>query len=398
MKDKIILVLKGMAMGFADVVPGVSGGTMALILGIYRRFIDALKSVDGRIFRASWGLVRGGFKKAVRDEFVTTLKAMDTLWLMTLAVGILMAFGIGSKVIPSLMERYPELMLAFFFGLVLASVSAPLRLLERFGVKEGAALVLMGVGAFFLVGGNAWQPPLEHEKVVVADVEEGGQTLKQLAEQGPSMLPPEGIYWSSENAPLRALAGDDLGRGLDPKAKDNPYNDLVVPAGTEISVPRPALWFVFVAGFFAICAMVLPGISGSFILLILGSYYFMLNALKGFIKALVHFQSPASQALYVSLFILGALLGLAVFSRLLSWLLKRFPSITMAALIGLMLGCLRAIWPFKERVDGIQHNVLPASLGGSELMAGMAFVVGDCSGLGTGMASPSQGERGEFCE
>ncbi|MDX9721281.1 MAG: DUF368 domain-containing protein [Myxococcota bacterium] len=359
MRASIILALKGVCMGLADVVPGVSGGTMALILGIYSRLINAVKSVDFRIVKPFFRALRGGFRREARADLVETLRAMDVPWLLTLLLGIGSAFVVGSKVIPAAMERYPELMFAFFFGLVLASVSAPIRMMKRFGVIEGLMALAFTVGAFFLVGSSV-EPPLDHKTVVAQDVADGGQTLKELAEAGPSALTPEGIYYAPENEALRAAVPVESGRGVDPKAKDNPYNKLVVPAGTQVHVPAPAMWFIFVAGFIAICAMVLPGISGSFLLLVMGSYYFMLNALGGFLKTLAHFALPERQALYVLLFVSGAALGLVLFSRLLSWLLAKHPELTMAALIGLMLGCLRVIWPFKARsASGELSNVLP---------------------------------------
>ncbi len=384
MREKAILVLKGICMGLADVVPGVSGGTMALILGIYPRLIDAVKSVDFRIIGPFFRALGGLFRAPARRDLVRVLKEMDVPWLLTLLVGIASAIVVGSKIIPTLMERYPELMLAFFFGLVLASVTAPVRMMQRFRVPELLLAVFFAAGAFFLVDASM-EPPLEHKVVVAQDVEAGGQSLKSLAEMGPSALPPEGIYYAPENAALRAAVPVTSGRGVDPKSSDNPYNSIQVPAGVAVHVPAPAPWFIFAAGFIAICAMVLPGISGSFILLVLGSYYFMLNALKGFLKALTQLSFPTAQWLYVALFIAGALCGLAVFSRFLAWLLRRAPNATMAALIGLMVGCLRVIWPFKVRVDGVLVNAVPDAshfavstmvLAGLACLAGVGLVLG----------------------
>ncbi len=384
MKDRIILVIKGLAMGFADVIPGVSGGTMALLLGIYTKLIHAIKSVDLRFVKPLWRVIRGGFKAEDRAELGTVLRAMHLPWLMTLGFGIVMAFGIGSKVIPTLMERYPEIMMGFFFGLVLASVSAPIRIMDRFGLREGVIILVATVGTYLLVGASV-TPPLEYREFVAEKVHDGGQTLKELAEAGPSALPPEGMYWDANNASLRdAIASgpsdvSELARGINPKSHTNPYNDLIVPAGTLVNVPAPAPWFIFIAGFIAICAMVLPGVSGSFLLLVMGSYYFMLNALKGFIRRAAHVVFPESQFVYVVLFSLGALLGLVVFSRLLSWLLERAPTATMAVLVGLMVGCLRVIWPFKERLaDGSLGNIMPnpAAYGATLWMTATAALLG----------------------
>jgi len=381
LKDRAVLILKGMCMGFADVVPGVSGGTMALVLGIYTQLINAIKAVDLRFVRPLWKAVKGFFRAEARADLMREVRRAHLPWLLTLAVGIGTALVIGSRTIPTLMERYPAVMFAFFFGLVLASVSAPLRILGRVEAKHVALIVVFGLGAFLGVGESV-TPPSDYRTVTVTGGEDGdGQTLTGIAQAGPSALPPEGIYWDPRNEALRSAAALDVdARGLDPKAEENPYNELVVPEGTEVHVPAPAYWFIFIAGFFAICAMVLPGISGSFILLIFGSYYFVLNALKGFLGTAAQLEFPASQAGYVVLFAVGALAGLIIMTRVLSWLLETAPGGTMASLIGLMLGSLRAIWPFKMRT-GASHrldNVWPAfeHFGNTIYFAGAAFVLG----------------------
>src|SRR5690606_16437148 len=154
------------------------------------------------------------------------------------------------------------------------------------------------------------------------------------AEAGPSALPPEGIYWDERNEALRLAAPTDATSGLDAKDKNNPYNDLIVPAGTKVTVPAPAPWFLFFAGFIAICAMVLPGSSGSFILLVLGSYYCLLIALTGCLRTLAHLSFAEAQLVYVGLFSIGALLGLTILARFLHWLRGRAQTATMAALVG----------------------------------------------------------------
>ncbi|MFT6629954.1 MAG: putative membrane protein, partial [Flavobacteriales bacterium] len=157
----------------------------------------------------------------------------------------------------------------------------------------------------------------------------------------------------------------------------NPFNTTMIPAGTVVNVPRPTYAYIFMSGVIGICAMVLPGVSGSFFLLVLGVYQFMLSgALKGFVGSLVHGQVPVIQAPYVIVFCAGCLFGVLTFARVMSFLFKRFPSNTMAAMIGLMLGSLRALWPFKigEPHTGVQ-NVMPV-LDGTLVAPTMALVVG----------------------
>ena len=358
MRERIVLALKGVCMGIADIIPGVSGGTLALILGIYTQFIDALRSLDLRFVKPLVAAVKAKFAGPERAALIEVLQSMRLGWLMTLGTGIVVAMGIGSKVIPSLMESYPAIMNALFFGLILASVAFPIQMMTSKGSKEALAAVIAAVLAFVLVGA-AFTPPLAWEKVTA----EEGQTLKEVAEAGPSALKPADIYWHADNQALRESVPAQERNPTD-KGAEKAYGDLEVPAGVVVSVPKPAAWFILIAGFIGISAMLLPGVSGSFLLLIFGVYYFMLNALKGFLKSLIHFSWPGTQILYVSLFICGMIGGLLLFSRLLSWLLHRYPNITMASLAGMMLGCLRTIWPFKVRLgaDVTQKvNVIPSS-------------------------------------
>ncbi|MEZ4459833.1 MAG: DUF368 domain-containing protein [bacterium] len=147
------------------------------------------------------------------------------------------------------------------------------------------------------------------------------------------------------------------------------------------------MWFVFVAGVIAICAMILPGISGSYILLILGVYFFILNALKGFLSTLAHGELPLTQGSYVVVFVLGCAIGILSFARFLSYMLHNHAPGTLAVLVGLMLGCLRGIWPFRHSIDGVEANFIPASFDSSVgvalvcVLAGMA-VVGTFTWLG----------------
>jgi len=244
------IVARGFVMGAADVVPGVSGGTMALVLGIYPRFITALSALDLGLLRA---LVVGPHRWAA-------LRKADVPFLLTLAAGILLAVGSLSKLIPQLMADHPEAMNGLFFGMIAASVAVPLRLMKRVGPAEGFALITAAVGAFVLTG---------------------------LAE-----LP------------------------------------------VQDSLP-----FLFVSGAIAICAMLLPGISGSFLLLILGQYTRVLTA--------IHERDLVLLAVFGA----GVALGILGFSRLLKALLHVAPNPTYAALVGLMLGSLRKLWPFGVELE-----------------------------------------------
>jgi putative membrane protein len=238
----------GLLMGTADIIPGVSGGTMALIVGIYERLIDSIKAgltVPVSLVRGRMDLVRQHWNE-VHWRLVLPLGA-----------GIVTALVIAARFIPHFLETYPVESRALFFGLIAASILIPWQRMTVRGWHAAAVIVVSAVIAFVLVG-----------------------------------LP-----------------------------------------GREVA--DPSMIQVFVAASIAICAMILPGVSGAFLLLAMGMYVATLEALHN------------REMLYVGVFILGALFGLGVFSRVLSWLLHRYHDLTMAALIGLMAGSLRALWPWQ---------------------------------------------------
>jgi putative membrane protein len=244
------IVAKGFCMGAADVVPGVSGGTMAFILGIYTRFIDAIKSFDlvwaGACLRLDWRSVVG------RPDFQ---------FLLPLVVGIFSALLFFTHVVPlpSLLVSQPELVYGLFFGLISGSIVV---LFARFDHLYAGDVVPLVIG---LLAGAA---------IVTA-----------------------------------------------------------VPADTPDS-----WWFIFVSGALAICAMVVPGISGSFVLLVLGKYAYVLDAIG-------HFRFSV-----IVPFAAGAALGLFAFTRVLSWILHHYERQSLVGISGILIASLWVIWPFQERV------------------------------------------------
>ncbi len=260
-RDCGVLFVKGFCMGAADVVPGVSGGTMALVLGIYEQLLQAIKSID-------WQFVRllAAFK--VRRA----LGGVPLGFLVSLFAGILAAVFTLAKTLSWLLSNYPVGIWSFFFGLILASAFLVGRRIESWRTGTYAGLTLSAAAAFGLVG--------------------------------------------------------------------------VVPLVTPDSWP-----FLFMCGAIAICAMVLPGISGSFILVLLGKYQTILDAVHQFdLTTLIVFSAGAGS-------------GLVLFVRLLNWLLARYHTITLACLTGLMIGSLRKIWPWKTVITekGVHQavNVFP---------------------------------------
>ncbi|MDX1382173.1 MAG: DUF368 domain-containing protein [Thermoanaerobaculia bacterium] len=265
----VAIVARGFAMGAADVVPGVSGGTMAFVLGIYEDLIAATRRLTDA---EAWRRLRAA-------DLAGALAYVDARLLLSVLGGIGLAVFSLAPLLSWALENHPSLVWAFFFGLVVASIWVVSRRLPAWTPLTALLCAAGAVGAWFLV----------------------------------SMVP--------------------------------------------VTTPD-ASWFLVLSGSLAICAMMLPGISGSFVLVLLGKYEVALEAVND--RDLVTLATLA----------IGAGLGLLLFARLLNWLLRHFHDPTIAALIGLMAGSLRKIWPWKEtlttRLDRhgelvplIERNVAP---------------------------------------
>src|SRR5690554_6290184 len=283
-KARVSLMLKGIAMGAVDIVPGVSGGTIALITGIYEEFVDALKSFSSVLvvlknkgLKASWQHVNGSF-------------------LLTLFSGIALSLLGLVQFIKHALVHHPILLWSFFFGLIVASCFFVGKMIKKWSVGSIIALIIGTVSIFFI---------------------------------------------------------------------------------TEISPTETSssLWFVFISGMIAICAMILPGISGSFILVLLGKYDEIITALSEFNLSIIF------------TFAAGCVLGLLSFSHLLSYMLKKYHDITMAMLTGFMIGSLNKIWPWKEttswgldrhgeEIPILQNNISPQNFeGNAEVIPAIALAI-----------------------
>ena len=275
-RQYLTLFLKGIAMGGADVVPGVSGGTIAFITGIYDTLLDSISAVNVEAFRLLMQGKVAAFWQHINGNFLITLFGGIAVSILTLA-----------KLISYFLEYYPIQLWSFFFGLIIIA----------------AYLVAREIGR--------WSG---------------------------------GVY-------MAGIIGIAIAFGI----------TLTTPAETPT-----ALWFVFLSGAIAICAMILPGISGSFILLILGKYTYILEAVNE-----RHFG-------IIVVFLLGCIVGITSFARVISWLLDHYHDIAVALLAGFMVGSLGKIWPWKEvaltrlnskgeEVPFVTNNVLP---GQYELLTG----------------------------
>ena len=272
MKKWFILYAKGLAMGASDVVPGVSGGTIAFITGIYERLINAVKQVN-----------TANLKLVLTGKWREVWKNIDGAFLLCLLAGIGTSFLTLAKLITYLLDAYPTLVWAFFFGLIIASTIFVGKQV-RWTAKTVAAFVLFTVLSF--------------------------------------------VITSPQNHPLQS---------------------------------ESAYWYIFLCGAVAICAMILPGISGSFILVLLGQYAFMMQAIGEL------------QLKYILIFLCGAFVGIVSFANVLSWLFKHWEMLTLASLSGFMFGSLNKIWPWKETLETyadrhgkvlplVQKNIFPSDV------------------------------------
>lgn len=252
-----MLSVKGMCMGAADVVPGVSGGTIAFITGIYDELINSIKSINAASLKMFFTGKWGEFWKMINGKFLLFLLAGIGISVFSLA-----------KIITWLLVAYPVLVWSFFFGLVLASTWFVGKDVKERNWKTGLGFLLGAALAFYIT--------------------------------------------------------------------------VATPAET----PSHFL-FIFLCGAIAICAMILPGISGSFILVLLGKYFFIMEAVK------------TLDLKVIAIFGIGACVGITSFSRLLSCALSHMRNITLAVLSGFMLGSLNKVWPWKETIEGVEQNIAP---------------------------------------
>lgn len=395
---------RGVAMGVADTIPGVSGGTIALLLGIYERFIGATSEIGPALIkavftRAFWRRFFVGLKDPAALEQnpgdKTDRHASNVLFLLFLVLGIGMAFVVGARFIPDLLTKYPAQMKGFFFGLVLASCVVPYRLIKKVSVTAIVAFAAFTVGTYLFVAlpidqsqqahGTVtvtFAKPLEspltitpwQEQTVFSTDRYGGKNMKREVRFLPTAQLEVAPGATSVEVPVRAVLAGKVGN-IDPKELKLGFG---LPEGATLSASPltggddPALWYIFIAGVLAISAMVLPGISGSFVLLMLGLYHYIFFNLR----LLLYEFDPAALPI-ILVFIASLVIGIATFTRFLKWLFARFHDVTLAALIGIMLGSLRELWPFKQiDAEGVAQNTLPATIDGTFAVTLVCVVVG----------------------
>lgn len=272
----ILNIVRGFLIGIAEVIPGISGGTIALIVGIYEKVVDSAAAAAKGVAK----LVRGHIKES-SIEF----KKIDFKLLLPLLAGMFSAIFLAASIIEDLLTAQPENMRGLFAGLILASLYVPYRLAaQRWALRDYLLAVFAAVAAFFFTS---------------------------------------------------------------------------LPRASE---PSPQLWMVFFAAALAVCALALPGVSGSFLLLVLGFYAPTIAAVSNL------------DFVYLGVFVLGAVVGLGGFSTLLQWLLENHHRVTLVIMTGLMAGSLRALWPWQSSEGELSQPADPMPF--LMVLIGMITVIG----------------------
>lgn len=283
-KPYIVVFIKGMMMGIADIIPGVSGGTIAIITGIYEEFLFTLNNLDLNVLKL--------FKKG---KFKEVLNKYNLLFLLSLASGILSSIFLLSHSIVYLIENYPILLWSFFLGLITSSIFYLFKEINKW-TKKVILFNLLGIGISLLV-----------------------LTL-------------------------------------------NPSSQEVNPA------------YLFICGMISITAMLLPGVSGAYILILLGAYETMLKTIKEIVSL------NSEYFLNFLSFVIGALLSVKLFSKLLTWSYNKHKNYTLSCLVGFMIGSLPSLWPWKS--ESITDELLfyklyipENSFMNSEFISGLIFFI-----------------------
>lgn len=297
--DYLLITLKGIAMGAADVVPGVSGGTIAFISGIYQELIDSINKIN---FSTIKSIKKNGIK--------VTWEAINGNFLVALVLGIALSILTFSKIITHLLDSHPILVWSFFFGLVLASILFIWKEITTWSWKSIVSLIIGILISYYITIAKPTESP-------------------------------------------------------------------------------DSYWYLFLSGFLAIIAMILPGVSGAFILLLMGSYQTVIGTINQFREGIssMNFEIIGQALLKLTTFALGAIIGLKLFSKVLTWMFSNHKNTTLALLIGFMVGSLNKIWPWKEvletrinshgeTVPFIEKSILPQNFEGEpQILTAIIMVV-----------------------
>ncbi len=273
----VMTFVKGVLIGVANIIPGVSGGTFALILGIFDRLIAALGEINLTTLKVAASVIARGFNRDARADLAREIERIDLWFLVQLGVGAVASIMGLSFLMDYLLVEHPAVTLAFFIGLILPSMAIPWRMMDRRS---------LGVLLWLLPG-------------------------------------------------VALTVGVSLAFKPDASAS-------------------PSLVVAFFSGAVAVSAMILPGISGSFVMLVLGQYQNVLQNLQALQRGAAHARIDWAALVWLLALAAGCVVGLMTFARLLNYVMKRFRSATLAFLIGLIVGSFWVLWPFKDYAAGAQ--------------------------------------------
>ena len=328
----IATFFKGFLIGIANIIPGVSGGTFALILGVLERILSSLGAIGADTLKVLGRSVKNRFSRQSLYELKDEAQRIDLVFICTLLVGAAVSVLVFSFIINWALVNYPGITLSIFIGLIIPAIAVPWKMMEQ---RSAGSLVWIVPGAALTVG-------------------------------------------------------------------------VALAFGAKLSGTDNAL-FVFLTGVIAISSMILPGISGSFVMLVLGQYQTVLGHLQGLQLKLAQGVIAWDAVFWLSMLALGCLVGLFTFARFLSWLLKRFRNATLAFLIGLVIGSFWVLWPFKDYDAGAEvrgrsgevkteiliataPNRLPES--GSEVLGcGLGLIVGLGGAVGMNAIGRKKGKK-----
>ncbi len=315
---KLIHILQGIVIGVANIIPGVSGGTLALVLGIYERLIGAIQNVSMETVKAFAGLLR--FNKNGWNNFTSEMKRIDAVFLGSILTGALISIGALAKLMTYLLEHFHDPTYGFFCGLVIVSAWVPFKLIKKHSFFSILAVIIATAGVIVISSMGTDEQKINRAQIKY-EIEQQKTATTQPVEKE-----------KFDHSPGR-------------------------------------LAYMVFAGAVGISAMILPGISGSFLLLLMGVYFYILKSITQL------------DILTLGAFSVGCLFGILACTRAINYALKRWYDITTSFLLGLVLGSVAAIWPFKGTalVGGetvYLSNRLPATFGSNEALTILAAVAG----------------------
>ena len=327
-------LVDGAIIGIANIIPGVSGGTLALVLGIYERLIQAINNISIDTIKSTLVLIT--FKKESFNNFKEEMKKIDGVFLCRITIGAIAAIALLAKLMTYLLKNQHDPTYGFFFGLVLVSAIAPYKMIKQKNFKAAISAII----AIICV-------------VSTSQLVSGDKLLEKAKTKHEMQINKSNIESSQQSQT------------------------------TKSNVDLLYFLYIFFLGAITISAMILPGVSGSFLLLLLGGYFDILQAISNTINAIgtLNYKILTSSGSILGVFALGCFFGIILFSRLLNFLLNKWHDQTLSFLVGLVLGSLWMIWPFKTSAtvgNEIVYlsNKIPETFGKSELYTLLAVTGG----------------------